>query len=280
MTDGFILINKEEGKTSNDVVQEAKEILKVNKVGHLGTLDPIAQGLLILAINKATKFSSYFLESDKSYEVELKLGQSTDTDDLSGKVIFESNIDPLEEKIRECLFSFIGESMQKPPFFSALKHQGKPLYKYARAGQFIEKPARKIFIKKINDFKYDNKVCSFSVYCSKGTYIRSLARDLGEKLQCGAHMTSLRRVSQHNFNISDSLNIIEVSKEKIIPIEKAFNNLKKIIINLEDSKKFVNGAKNIYNNNLDNLYRISNNKGVFLGIGQIKENYLKHKQLV
>ena len=280
MTDGFILINKEEGKTSNDVVQEVKKILKVNKVGHLGTLDPIAQGLLILAINKATKFSSYFLESDKSYEVELKLGQSTDTDDLSGKVIFESNIDPLEEKIRECLFSFIGESMQKPPFFSALKHQGKPLYKYARAGQFIEKPARKIFIKKINDFKYDNKVCSFSVYCSKGTYIRSLARDLGEKLQCGAHMTSLRRVSQYNFNISESLNIIEVSKEKIIPIEKAFNNLKKIIINLEDSKKFVNGAKNIYNNNLDNLYRISNNRGVFLGIGQIKENYLKHKQLV
>lgn len=280
MTDGFILINKEEGKTSNDVVQEVKKILKVNKVGHLGTLDPIAQGLLILAINKATKFSSYFLESDKSYEVELKLGQSTDTDDLSGKVIFESNIDPLEEKIRECLFSFIGESMQKPPFFSALKHQGKPLYKYARAGQFIEKPARKIFIKKINDFKYDNKVCSFSVYCSKGTYIRSLARDLGEKLQCGAHMTSLRRVSQYNFNISESLNIIEVSKEKIIPIEKAFNNLKKIIINPEDSKKFLNGVKNIYNNNFDNLYRISNNKGVFLGIGQIKENYLKHKQLV
>ena len=280
MTDGFILINKEEGKTSNDVVQEAKKILKVKKVGHLGTLDPIAEGLLILAINKATKFSSYFLESDKSYEVKLKLGQSTDTDDSSGKVIFESNINPSEKKIQENLFSFIGESMQKPPFFSALKYQGKPLYKYAREGQFIEKPARKIFIKKINNFEYDEKVCSFTVYCSKGTYIRSLARDLGEKLKCGAHMTSLRRVSQHNFNISESVNILEISKEKIIPIEKAFNNLNKIIINSEDSKKFINGVKNIYNNNFDNLYRILNNEGIFLGIGQIKNNYLKHKQLV
>ena len=278
--DGFILINKEIGETSNNVVQKVKKALKAKKVGHLGTLDPIAEGLLILAVNKATKFSSYFLESDKFYEVKVELGKSTDTDDSSGKIIFESNVDLSKKMIRENLFSFIGESEQIPPFFSALKYQGKPLYKYAREGQFINKPARKIIIKEINDFKYSNKVCSFTVYCTKGTYIRSLARDLGEKLKCGAHMIALKRIRQHNFKLSDAVNILEISKEKIVPIEAAFNNFKKIIINSEDAKKFINGVKNIYNDNPDNLYKISNNEGIFLGIGQIKNNHLKHKQLV
>jgi len=277
---GFILINKEIGETSNDVVQKVKKAIKAKKVGHLGTLDPIAEGLLILAINKATKFSSYFFESDKSYQVKVKLGKSTDTDDSSGKVIFKSDINISEKIIRESLFSFIGESNQVPPFFSALKHQGKPLYKYAREGQFIEKPARKVFIKKINDFKYSNKICSFTVCCTKGTYIRSLARDLGEKLKCGAHMIALRRIGQNNFNLSDAVNISEVSKEKIVPIEKAFNNFNKLIINNEDAKKFINGVKNIYNDSHDNLYRVLNNEGIFLGIGKIKNKNLKHKQLV
>ena len=278
--DGFILINKEIGETSNNVVQKVKKVLKAKKVGHLGTLDPIAEGLLILAVNKATKFSSYFLESDKSYEVKVELGKSTDTDDSSGKIIFESNIELSENIIRESLFSFIGESEQIPPFFSALKYQGKPLYKYAREGQFIKKPARKILIKEINDYKYSNKVCSFTVYCTKGTYIRSLARDLGERLKCGAHMIALKRIRQHNFKLSDAVSILEISKEKIIPIEAAFNNFKKIIINSEDAKKFINGVKNIYNDNPDNLYKISNNEGIFLGIGQIKNKNLRHKQLV
>ena len=278
--DGFILINKEIGETSNNVVQKVKKVLKAKKVGHLGTLDPIAEGLLILAVNKATKFSSYFLESDKSYEVKVELGKSTDTDDSSGKIIFESNVELSEKIIRESLFSFIGESEQIPPFFSALKYQGKPLYKYAREGQFINKPARKILIKEINDYKYSNKVCSFTVYCTKGTYIRSLARDLGERLKCGAHMIALKRVRQHNFKLSDAVSILEISKEKIIPIEAAFNNFKKIIINSEDAKKFINGVKNIYNDNPDNLYKISNNEGIFLGIGQVKNKNLRHKQLV
>ena len=278
--DGFILINKEIGETSNNVVQKVKKALKAKKVGHLGTLDPIAEGLLILAVNKATKFSSYFLESDKSYEVKVELGKSTDTDDSSGKIIFESNVELSEKIIRESLFSFIGESEQIPPFFSALKYQGKPLYKYAREGQFINKPARKILIKEINDYKYSNKVCSFTVYCTKGTYIRSLARDLGERLKCGAHMIALKRIRQHNFKLSDAVNILEISKEKIIPIEAAFNNFKKIIINSEDAKKFINGVKNIYNDNPDNLYKISNNEGIFLGIGQVKNKNLRHKQLV
>ena len=166
---GFILVDKETGISSNSIVQQVKKKLKVKKVGHLGTLDPLAKGLVILAINRATKFSSYFLESDKSYDVQIKLGIATDTDDSTGTIIHESQNYPESESVKKELLSFIGESMQVPPFFSALKHKGKPLYKYAREGNFISKPSRRIFISKIENFNYKNKICSFRVDCSKGT---------------------------------------------------------------------------------------------------------------
>ena len=127
---GFILVNKETGISSNRVVQEIKKKIKADKVGHLGTLDPLADGLLVLAINRATKFSNYFLESDKSYDVEVMLGINTDTDDSTGKIISVSKKIPSKEEVKAKLFRFMGDSMQTPPFFSALKHKGKPLYKY------------------------------------------------------------------------------------------------------------------------------------------------------
>ena len=145
---GFILINKTKGVSSNNEVQKVKKILSVNKVGHLGTLDPIATGLLILAINRATKFSSYLLDSDKSYNTKIKLGISTDTDDSTGKILSQMPVNVSLCELKDNLKSFLGESMQVPPFFSALKHKGKPLYKFAREGKYIEKPSRKINIKK------------------------------------------------------------------------------------------------------------------------------------
>ena len=234
---GFILVNKESGVSSNFVVQQIKKKIKAQKIGHLGTLDPLASGLLILAVNRATKFSSYFLESDKSYDVEVEFGTSTDTDDSTGKIIYESSDYPNKTSVKTHLESFLGESMQIPPFFSALKYKGKPLYKYARRGEFISKPPRKISVNCI-----ENKVCSFRIHCSKGTYIRSIARDLGKKLGCGAHMKSLIRLSQGNFNISDAKSTSDILEEHIISIENAFKNLNKIIIQRLDEKKFINGV--------------------------------------
>ena len=158
---GFILVNKESGVSSNFVVQQIKRKIKAQKIGHLGTLDPLASGLLILAVNRATKFSSYFLESDKSYDVEVEFGTSTDTDDSTGKIIYKSNDYPNKTSVKNHLESFIGESMQIPPFFSALKYKGKPLYKYARRGEFISKPPRKILVNCIENLVLNNKVCSF-----------------------------------------------------------------------------------------------------------------------
>jgi tRNA pseudouridine55 synthase len=277
---GFILVDKETGISSNSIVQQVKKKLKVKKVGHLGTLDPLAKGLVILAINRATKFSSYFLESDKSYDVQIKLGIATDTDDSTGTIIHESQNYPESESVKKELLSFIGESMQVPPFFSALKHKGKPLYKYAREGNFISKPSRRIFISKIENFNYKNKICSFRVDCSKGTYIRSIARDIGNKLECGAHMTSLTRISQGNFRLENARKSSDVTKENIICIEDAFKNLDKILINTNDEKKFINGVSLPNLHHKDSLLRVFSKSNIFLGIGEIKGNHLKHKQLV
>ena len=277
---GFILVNKQKDVSSNFIVQEIKKKIKAKKVGHMGTLDPLASGLLILAIDRATKFSSYFLESDKSYDVEVSLGISTDTDDSTGNIIFESNDCPDEALIKKELYRFKGESLQVPPFFSALKHKGKPLYYYARKGEFISKPARKIKVTDIKDFKYKNKICSFRIKCSKGTYIRSIARDLGERLGCGAHMKSLTRISQGKFCISNSKEISHVSKDDIISIERVFEDLQSIIMTSEDEKKFINGVTIPELKQKDNIYRVFNKDNTFIGIGEIKDSFLNHKQLV
>ena len=277
---GFILVNKESGVSSNFVVQQIKKKIKAQKIGHLGTLDPLASGLLILAVNRATKFSSYFLESDKSYDVEVEFGTSTDTDDSTGKIIYKSNDYPNKTSVKNHLESFIGESMQIPPFFSALKHKGKPLYKYARRGEFISKSPRKISVNCIENFDLNNKVCAFRIYCSKGTYIRSIARDLGKKLGCGAHMKSLIRLSQGNFNISDAKRTSDILEENIISIEDAFKNLNKITIQPLDEKKFINGVTISEFNNKDDIYRVFSKNNIFIGIGEINKKNLKHKQLV
>lgn len=277
---GFILVNKEKDVSSNFVVQDIKKKIKANKVGHMGTLDPMATGLLVLGVNRATKFSNHFLESDKSYDVEVALGVSTDTDDSSGNIIYESTDYPSKTLVKKELDSFKGESLQVPPFFSALKHKGQPLYKYARNGEFISKPARKILVINIENFDFKNNICSFRIKCSKGTYIRSIARDLGKSLGCGAHMKSLKRISQGNFCISKAKNINDISPKDIISIEEAFKNLDMITIQEKDQKKFINGVTIYELEKEDNIYRVFGNNNNFIGIGEINKNTLKHKQLV
>ena len=277
---GFLLINKPSGLSSNQAVQKIKKIFKVAKVGHLGTLDPLASGLLVLAFNRATKFSNYFLESDKHYEVEIVLGSSTDTDDSEGNVIFESTLQPNQDEIISALLSFQGDSMQVPPFFSALKHKGTPLYKYARRGEYIRKDPRKITVYKINNINIIDMKCKFSISCSKGTYIRSIARDLGNKLNCGAHMTALRRVKQHEFKLSEAKEIQDATCKDLISIEEAFKNIDSIRISKDNTKKFINGVKFKHLETQKDYIKVYSEDNKFLGLGEINKNYLKHKQLV
>lgn len=277
---GFFLLNKEKGITSNQLVQNIKKGLRLKKVGHLGTLDPMATGLMVIAVNRATKFSSYFLESDKSYCATIKLGSSTDTDDALGKIIETSNNLPTEENTHEALKSFIGKSFQIAPFYSALKHKGKPLYQYAREGDLILKPPREINVFSIKDFIFDHDECSFLIHCSKGTYIRSIARDLGKKLGCGAHLAGLKRVSQGKFNLNDASIVEEVEIKNLISIEEAFKEFSAIKLQNDQLKIFLNGSKVKNINSEDNDYRIYDLSSAFLGLGNVSNNVLALKRLV
>ena len=278
--DGFLLAYKEKGVSSNQVVQKTKRLLSLRKVGHLGTLDPMAEGLLVLAVNRATRFSSFFLESDKRYEAEISFGIKTNTDDAMGEVIRESDLIPIESDIKKELKKFLGESLQNPPFFSALKHQGKPLYKYARDGEFISKPPRKVNIHSIEKFNYLNNKCSFLVHSSKGTYIRSIARDLGDALGCGGHLSALKRVDQGEFNIAKSNIPNEIDLKNMISIESAFQFFHEIKLNEEDTKIFSNGGKLQTENQENNFYRIYDFGNKFLGLGSIVNSQLALKRLV
>jgi tRNA pseudouridine55 synthase len=278
--DGFLLAYKEKGISSNRLVQEVKKSLSLKKVGHLGTLDPMAEGLVILAINRATRFSSFFLESDKSYIAGITLGSKTDTDDAMGQVIESSEIIPREKDINEALESFIGESMQVAPFFSALKFKGKPLYKYAREGEFISKPPRYINIYSIKDINHEANCCSLSIHCSKGTYIRSIARDLGDKLGCGAHLSSLIRTSQGNFSYLEAKKPELINIDQLISIESAFNNFSDINLDHDQTKNFSNGVKILDINHENNYYKIYDYSSKFLGLGIVSESVLALKRLV
>ena len=277
---GFLLVNKEKGYSSNEIVQKIKKKFSLNKVGHLGTLDPDAEGLLIIAINRATKFSNYFLNSDKSYYVEIKLGKSTTTDDVSGEIIEEFEVKCSEDEVKKEINNFLGKSLQKPPFFSALKYKGKPLYKYARKGEFINKEPREIEIKEIKNISYKDKICSFQILCSKGTYIRSIARDLGKNLGCGGHMLYLKRLSQHKFSLFDAHTIEELTLERTIKIDDFFKDYEKLSLNEESLKIFLNGGRVFLNKDVSKDLRIYSEDNDFIGLGRLENSYLKHKQLV
>ena len=214
------MVNKDKGISSNKAIQKLKKKLDIHKIGHFGPLDPNASGLLVCAINKATKLSDKFLNSDKGYIAEVTLGISTSTDDSEGEIIFQSEVETSIDQIESSLKQFRGKSMQIPPFFSALKHKGKPLYKYARDGEFITKPAREIIVHEIKDFKACLPTITFKIFCSKGTYIRSIARDLGESLGCGGHLSGLKRVLQGPFSLKNASTLDDLNWNHLIHLEE------------------------------------------------------------
>ncbi len=204
--DLIIALNKPKDITSQDAVTKVKKILKVKKAGHTGTLDPIATGLLLVCVDRATRLASYFSSLDKEYRAVMKLGETTDTQDAYGKTVsrtegFEIDKGVLEETIR----SFQGRILQQPPMFSALKHEGKPLYKLARKGIEVDRKPREVLIRDIELLNIDLPFVTFRTVCSKGTYIRTLCNDIGKKLGVGAHLTALERTGIGQFRIGSSL---------------------------------------------------------------------------
>lgn len=209
--DGLLLINKPKGITSHDVVDRLRRILGIQKIGHTGTLDPDATGVLCVCIGKATKLARYTSESEKEYRVVMKLGEVTDTQDASGIVIKEvKDFNITKENILEAFKKFTGTIKQIPPMYSAVKIGGTPLYKMARKGKEIAREPREINIREINFLDYSERFVKFDVVCSKGTYVRTLCNDIGEYLGVGAHTHRLERLASGAFNIKDSVTLDEV----------------------------------------------------------------------
>lgn len=277
--DGIIVINKEKGYTSHDVVAKLKKKLNISKVGHTGTLDPNATGVLPILIGKGTKFSKYLINHDKTYEVELELGTKTDTADIEGKIVEEKSVD--EEYVRnnllQVLKSFEGKQEQLPPIYSAIKKNGKKLYEYARAGEKVEIEVRQIEIYTIELLEYEEKNVRFTVSCSKGTYIRSLCEDIANKLNTVGYMKNLKRLQVGNFNIEnaiciDNLNLENIDKY-VYTLEDMLKENNSIKLNEYKLKLFLNGVK-LSVNNLDGIYKIYV-KSSFIGTGTVKNGLLK-----
>ena len=277
---GILIINKESGWTSNDVVQKVKHILK-EKVGHTGTLDPMATGVLPLLIGKGTELSKYLINHDKEYEVTLKLGIKTSTADSEGEVVEQKNVKKenlSRENVKKVLESFIGKNIQTPPIYSAIKVKGKKLYEYARSGQNIEIPKREIEIYNINlkEMLENQNEIKFNVSCSKGTYIRSLSEDIANKLETVGYMKELNRIKVGEFEIKDAIKISDLSnniEDYLITIEDFLKNNKKIFLNEIELKMFLNGVK-IDKNEPDGIYKIYQGDK-FIGTGVIQNNKLK-----
>lgn len=279
---GLLLIDKPQDFTSQDVVSKVKKILNVKKAGHIGTLDPMATGLLPILIGDYTKISKYLIEHDKTYIAKLKLGIKTDTGDITGNILEKQEISQISN-IEETINSFKGVQKQTPPMYSAIKIDGKKLYEYAREGKEVEVPERKIEIFDIRLLNVDDGEIEFMVSCSKGTYIRVLCEDIARALGTIGTMSSLRRTIVDKFSIDDAYTFEELENSKddesiLIKMEDIFNDIDEINLNTRKLELFLNGVK-LSVELEDGQYNIySDNK--YIGLGIVKNKLLKRDVVI
>lgn len=288
---GILNIFKPKGMSSFDVVRVVKKVAKTGKVGHTGTLDPEATGVLPVCIGRATKIIDYIMDSEKVYEVTFKLGIRTTTYDLEGEVLEEKDTSHLsDDNILAVIKEFIGEYSQVPPMYSALKQNGVRLYELARKGIEVEREGRLINIYNIEDIKINNQYVSMKVTCSKGTYIRSLCYDIGEKLGVFATMTELNRSKTSVFEQSKSININDLTEENIehyiVTMEDALSKYEAITVHGKYVKLLVNGVR-VADNRFtkdkiinDRLYRVYDENNNFIGLGERNNAGFKIEKLL
>lgn len=249
MINGVINVYKEKGFTSHDVVAKLRGIAGQRKIGHTGTLDPDAAGVLPVCLGSATKLCDMLTDETKEYEACLQLGVVTDTQDMSGRILEEKPVNVTEEMFRQAAESFIGEYDQIPPMYSALKINGRKLYELARAGKTVERKARRVQILSLEIVSVDLPQAVFRVTCSKGTYIRTLCQDIGEKLGCGGAMRTLKRTRVGRFAIGEAFTLSQIQEKKdrgvlrevVLPVDKMFENLKAVCVTEEGIRLAENG---------------------------------------
>ena len=282
---GVFLLDKPQGMSSNDIMQKVKRIFQANKAGHTGALDPLATGMLPICLGEATKFSQFLLDADKRYLVTAKLGERTDTSDAEGQIVETRDVKVKTPEILTALEQFRGDILQVPTMFSALKHNGKPLYEYARQGITVEREARPITIFELNFIEYNAPYLTLEVHCSKGTYIRTLVDDLGEALGCGAHVTMLRRTAVADYPTEKMLDwhaLQSLAEQQdlalldalLLPMDTAVAKLPALTLN-ESQTQGIGFGQRIKFDNLNRLQgqvRLFSHENRFLGVAVIDEN--------
>ena len=295
MTDGIINVNKPAGWTSQDVCSKLRHVLHIRKIGHTGTLDPMATGVLPVCVGKATRIIEYFDRDSKTYRASMKLGITTDTLDITGKVMETAGYTDVTEKaVREAFKAYTGNVRQIPPKYSALKINGKRAYDLAREGREFEIKPREIIIynNEIRRIDLGSGEIEFDVTCSKGTYIRTICDDIGRELGCGAVMTALTRTASGYFRIEDSHTIEEIMEDddplnnKLIPADITLEKLGKIELNDNRITAFMNGNSSWRNgfritepSSFDELYRVYGNSS-FLGVGAVENGSLVPQKVI
>jgi len=282
---GILLLNKSAGVTSNGALQVAKRMFAGAKAGHTGSLDPLATGMLPLCFGEATKFSQFLLDADKSYEVTAKLGVTTETGDADGDVVATEPVTASAEEITTALLSFVGDIEQIPSMYSAIKHEGQPLYKLARQGIVVERKARAVTIYSIDNISVQEDEVSFFVSCSKGTYVRSLVEDLGAKLGCGGHVTALHRTAVGPFQEDQMFTLDELGAAKqegdfaaldalLLPIDAAVRHWPAVMLG-PDASYYVRQGQPVMaadrpTSGWVRMYDAEENE--FLGVGEVQED--------
>ena len=295
MTDGIINVNKPAGWTSQDVCSKLRHVLHIRKIGHTGTLDPMATGVLPVCVGKATRIIEYYDRDAKSYHASMKLGITTDTLDITGKVLETAGYSNISEKaVREAFKAYTGHVEQIPPKYSALKIDGKRAYDLAREGKAFEIRPRMIFIyeNSVTRFDPEEGEIEFDVRCSKGTYIRTICDDIGKRLGCGATMTALTRTASGYFRLEDSYTVEEIINEEdplntmLIPADITLEKLGKVALNDNRITAFMNGNSSWSTgfritepSEFDDLYRVYGNE-VFLGVGAVENGSLVPQKVI
>ena len=274
MTDGVLLLDKPLGISSNVALQRVRRLYAWSKAGHTGTLDPLATGLLPICLGEATKFSHLLLEADKSYEASIRLGFMSSTGDAEGALEPYGKPDFTAAQLQKVLDSFIGPIDQIPPMHSALKKDGKPLYSYARAGETVARLSRKIIINTLQSIESKEEVLKISVGCSKGTYIRVLAEDIGKALGCGGYLLALRRTGIRDLVLGDAIGLDKLGEmdetsraRQLLPVDRLVDVLPAVYLGQDASQRVVNGLAVSDTGTAAGLVRLYDSTGAFMGVG-------------
>ena len=278
---GVVIVDKPVGMTSHDVVNQMRKVFRTRRVGHAGTLDPAASGVLVVAFGPATRFLEYVVDDEKAYEANIRMGMRTDTLDLDGTLLEEKDASHVTEaQFIKALGKFTGSFLQVPPMYSAIKVDGKPLHKAARRGEEILREPRPVNVRRFDLLKFQSPDAITAVECSKGTYVRSLAESIGDELECGACLAALRRTRSGRFTLEDAVPLNELTPAHGRDMRFFLSHMQEATVNGKGAEHFGNGQVSRITDLQDGMVRVHREDGVFIGVAEVRDGSLRPRKVL